>query len=203
MNFIKLIISLILFLSIYTTYEDCMYFESEITIKNYYKDADGKPYTKNNGDPDYKDTKLPANLTFIASKADDCKNRKTRPYSYGKYYYDSQKDDERTETFQAHCCYITYDGMDKYVFNKLEYKYDKDKATYNSYYGYDLDDLEVSNKEGIKGMCIALTDLEYDNIKHYITNLQLDDARMKNLKIDCNSYNLKFFILNLILLFLL
>ena len=198
MNFIKLTIVLILFLNVYTIYEDCMQFESEITIKNYYKNADGDRYTKENGDQDFKDTKFPENLTFVASKVDDCKNRKTRPYYRGDTYYDSQKDNERKETFHTHCCYFTYDEMDKYEFNEVEFKYDKDK--HNNYY---QPEPEVSNKEGIKGKCVALTDLQYDDIKHYIRDLQLKSGQYKNLKIDCNSYNLQFFILNLILLFLL
>jgi len=195
MNFIKLTISLFLILTVYSAYEDCMYVESEYTIKNYYKNAEGERYTKDDGSQDYKDTKLPSNFTFIASKADDCKNRKIRAYTDGSHYYDSQKDDERKETFYTHCCYFTYDNMDQYEFNILEEKYDK-----NNPYSYRN---EVSKKEGVKGQCTALTDHQYDNIKEYILHMQLKDGKYKNLKIDCNSYNIQFFIINLFLLFLL
>ena len=189
----KFIISLVLVINVYTAYEDCSFYESEYTIKNYFMDADGVRYVKDDGyTPDYKDTKFPANLTFIATKADDCKNRKTRPYiDYNGVYYDSQKDDERKETFHTHCCYLTYDDMDKYEYNVLESKYDKDTG-----------DIKVTNKEGIKGHCIALTDLQYNNIKEYITYQQIRNGEYKNYKIDCNSYYLQIFILNLILLFL-
>ena len=193
MNIVKFIISLILVINVYTAYEDCSFYESEYTIKNYFMDADGVRYVKDDGyTPDYKDTKFPTNLTFIATKADDCKNRKTRPYIDSRgVYYDSQKDDEREETFHTHCCYVTYDDMDKYEYNVLESKYDKDTG-----------DIKVTNKEGIKGRCIALTDLQYNNIKEYITYQQIRNGEYKNYKIDCNSYYLQIFILNLILLFL-
>ena len=193
MNIIKFIISLILVINVYTAYEDCSFYESEYTIKNYYRDADGNYYYKDDRVTlDYKDTKFPTNLTFIATKADDCKNRKTRPYiDYNGVYYDSQKDDERKETFHTHCCYITYDDMDKYEYNVLEEKYDKDTRS-----------TSVSNKEGIKGQCVALTDLQYNNIKELLIYKQITDGKYKNVKIDCNSYYLQIFILNLILLFL-
>ena len=82
--------------------------------------------------------------------------------------------------------------MDKYIFNEVEYKYNKEKF-----------DTELTKKEGIKGVCIPLTDLEYNNIKEYMLHkFMLEDGKYTNLKIDCNSYNLKFFILNIFLLFL-
>ena len=191
MKFIKLNIFLILVLTVYSVYEDCMYVESEYTLKNSPYDSDHKRYDPKDGNPVYQDTKFPANFTFVASKADDCKNRKLRPYTDNRYFYDSQKDDERDETFYTHCCYYTYDEMDKYEYNKVEYEFDKDNY-----------DTKLKTKEGYKGACIALTDLEYNNIKEYKLHMELNSGRYKNLKIDCNSYYLQFFILNLLLLFL-
>ena len=187
MKFIKLNIILILVLTVYSVYEDCMLVESEYTLKNSPYDSDHTYYGSNV----YKDTKFPKNFTFVASKVDDCKNRKLRLYEDNGLFYDSQKDDERDETFFTHCCYYTYDEMDKYEYNEVEYEYDKQNR--NSV---------LKTKEGYKGACVALTDLEYKNIKEYISHMELRNGRYKNLKIDCNSYYLQFFILNLILLFL-
>ena len=191
MKFIKLNIILILVLTVYSAYEDCMIVESEYTLKNSPYDSDYKPYDYKDNKPVYKDTKFSTNFTFAASKADDCKNRKLRLYKDGGVFYDSQKDDERDETFFTHCCYITYDEMDKYEYNEVEYEYDKDNGN-----------RILKTKEGYKGACVALTDLEYKNIKEYISHMELRSGQYKNLKIDCNSYYLQFFILNLIFLFL-
>ena len=194
MSFIKLEILLFLVLNAYSVYEDCRFVESEYTVKNSAIDSDGKPYGYKDGDKIYKDTTFTKNFTFAASKADDCKNRKLREYEDSGYFYDSQKDDERDKTFYTHCCYYTYDDMDKYEFNEVEYEHDKD--SYNDY------QKEVKKKEGVKGACVALNDLEYNNIKYFKIHKELSGGMYKNLKIDCYSNNLKFFILNLILLFL-
>ena len=161
MNFIKLNIFLILVLTVYTAYDDCRLVESEYTLKNSPYDSDHDFYKDKDGNPIYQDTKFPSNFTFTASKADECKNRKLRAYEDSRgLYYDSQKDDERDETFYTHCCYYTYDGMDQYEYNEVEYEYDKKTGGQ-----------KLKTKEGLQGACLALTDLEYTNIIAFKVNM--------------------------------
>jgi len=183
MNNIKLILSLIIVISVYSAYEDCMQVEKEFTIKN------GDYDTKNNKYIDYKDT---ANFTFIAASKDDCKSRTVRKYKGKKGYYDSADSSANTkETFHEHCCYFTYDNMENYEDkNELVYEYESSGEK------------KITTEEKITGKCVALTEFQYKNIKDYIEHEQLTNDEYINLKIDCSSDNLKFFVLSLFLLIL-
>ena len=90
MNFIK-VISLIFVISyIHSAYEDCEY--SEFTYKL-------------NG------IEIKTNNSFVASSADNCKDRKI--LEYDKNYYRYQDDDYKIKTYKIHCCYYTYEGMEE------------------------------------------------------------------------------------------
>ena len=121
------------------------------------------------------------NLTFIASSADDCKGR--------NILKTEKRYDADVDTNHEYCCFYTYDNMEKY---------EKDYIGTNS-----KDGKVESQYDSIKGKCISLTKYQYDNIKDYIFYEQLRDNDIKNLKIDCSSYNIEFFILSLVLVFLL
>ena len=185
MNNIKLILSLIIVISVYSAYEDCVHVEKDYTIKN------AGPLDTNGKATDYKVAK---NFTFIAGSKDDCKSRTVRKYRGDDGYYDSADSSVNTkETNLEHCCYLTYDNMEKYEDpNKLVYELDS-----NSRNGR-----KVTSEEKITGKCIALTEFQYKNIKDYIELTQLQNDDLINLKIDCSSHNLKFFFLSLFLLIL-
>jgi len=184
MSNIKLILSLIIVISVYSVYEDCSQVAKDYTLKN----GDFK-------DGKWVDTTTTQNFTFIAGSADDCKSRVVRKYKYGGTYYDSARDDDYVktkETFLEHCCYFSYDNMDKYESkNVLTEEYDTTKR-----------ETKVVTEEKITGKCMALTEFQYKNIKDYIELLQLGTEKYINLKIDCSSHNLKFFFLSLFLLIL-
>ena len=184
MNNIKLILSLIIVISVYSAYEDCEYVEKEYTIKNGGFDENGKTT----------DLKRDDNFTFIAASSDDCKSRTIRKYKGTHGFYDSADSSANTkETHLEHCCYFTYDNMENFESkNVLAYEYDR-----NSYNG-----MKTITEEKITGKCIALTEFQYKNIKDYIELAQLQNDDYINLKIDCNSDNLKFFFLSLFLLIL-
>ena len=185
MNNIKLILSLIIVISVYSAYEDCVHVEKEYTWKNYDYDYKTDKYL------DLKDT---ANYTFIAASKDDCKSRTLRKYSGDYGYYDSADSSSHTkETFHEHCCYLTYDNMENFEStNKLVLDYDKKPGSTP----------KVTSEEKITGKCIALTEFQYKNIKDYIEHEQLTNNEYINLKIDCSSDNLKFFFISLFLLIL-
>ena len=184
MNNIKLILSLIIVISVYSVYEDCTQVGKEYTYKNGAFDDDYKRI-------DFKETK---NFTFIAGSADDCKSRTVRKYSGDDGYYDSADSSSHTkETFHEHCCYFTYDNMENFeTKNKLVVEYDSNHPH----------DPKVITEEKITGKCVALTEFQYKNIKDYIEHEQMTNNEYINLKIDCSSHNLKFFVLSLFLLIL-
>ena len=184
MNNIKLILSLILVISVYSAYEDCESVVKEYTIKNGGYDGKGNPT----------DIKKDDNFTFIAASSDDCKSRTIRKYKGTYGFYDSADSSANTkETHLEHCCYFTYDNMENFEpKNLLAYEYDS-----NSYNGK-----KAITEEKITGKCIALTEFQYKNIKDFIELEQLTNDKYINLKIDCSSDNLKFFFLSLFLLIL-
>ena len=184
MSNIKLILSLIIVISVYSVYEDCSQVAKDYTLKN----GDFK-------DGKWVDTTTTQNFTFIAGSADDCKSRVVRKYKYGNTFYDSARDDDYVktkETFLEHCCYFVFDNMENHLSkNVLTKEYDTTKH-----------DIKVVTEEKITGACMALTEFQYKNIKDYIELMQLQNEEYINLKIDCSSHNLKFFFLSLFLLIL-
>lgn len=114
--------------------------------------------------------------SVAASSADDCKSREVLQYR-DRYYYPGASDDDKIEKYHSNCCYITYDNIKGKVKN-----YDsKGKQTVD-----------------LEGYCIELHEGEYKNIKEYINYLYYNQGYL-NVKIDCNSYYLKFGFLSLIL----
>lgn len=112
----------------------------------------------------------------VASSANDCKNREILDYK-DAYYYPGASDDVKFNRHASHCCYMTFDNIKGNVYN------------------YDSKGRQTVELEGF---CVELHEGEYKNIKEYINYLYLDKKYL-NLKIDCNSYYLKFGFLSLIL----
>ena len=170
---------------------DCENENKEYTLKNRDIDNNGK----------YIDYKTNKNFTFIASKADDCKNRALRKYivisgiNYGLFYNSAKNDkDIKTEpTYYKYCCYLKYNKMEKYeTKNIISEEYDTKNNKRN-----------ILKEEKITGRCIALTEYQYEHLENYIELLQLTNNLIVKPLVDCKSSYLHLFILNLILLFLL
>ena len=157
MNFIKVITLLFAICYIHSEYNDCV--NTEFSYK-----VDGQEKKTNN--------------TFVPSSADDCKNRKVLEY---ETYYNDPDEPTKIKTYNSHCCYFTYEGMEE------DTKYDD----------YNLN--SDGKKVGYAASCIELTDSQYDNIQDYVNYLQFGYNR-NGVKIDCNSYYLQFGLLSLILL---
>ena len=177
------------------SYEDCMYVEKSKTIKN-------NEYNFNTNKWD--DKTKPRNFTFAAEKVDDCKNRALRKYYNpgDEFYYDTKKGKNFQETFYEHCCFYTYDDMEKYEINELEIEMATitDFSDWEAYYNREE---KVTKKEEIKGACFALTENQYQHIKEFIIEAENHEGKYKNLKIDCNTFYLQFFMISLFLIFLL
>ena len=163
-------------ITVYSSYDDCEETEYKYIRKIW------------NGN-DYNNQESPRNKTFIAASVDDCKDRTLKKK---EPFYDQNGDSHDYEYNYEHCCYLTYDNMEKYEYNQVGYTYDNQG---NSKYSY----------EAVKGKCISLTDVQYKNIKDFILSIQFQNPgyKYKNLKIDCKSYNIHFFMISLALLFLL
>ena len=159
MNFIKLISLLFVLSFIYSEYDDCTYTEISYKIGN---------------------TELKHNNSFVASSADDCKDRTLLEYE--RYYYTSKDDDDKIKTYKTHCCYYTYEGMEEYT--------KRNGRNLNS----------KGDKVGYAGTCIELTDSQYDNIQDYINYMQFNLDK-NGVKIDCNSYYLQLGLLILLFIF--
>lgn len=178
MNYIKFILSFLVIITVYSAYEDCENIEYKY-IANDWDFVTSK----------YVSTESPDNKTFIATSADDCKDRsllKKEPR------YDLNRDSHDKVYYYEHCCFFTYDNMETYEYKEIGYTTDDKGKTKYDY-------------EKIPGKCIALTDVQYKNIKDFILSLQLlnsDGYKYNNLKIDCKSYNIHFFMISLALLFL-
>jgi len=203
MNHIMLLLPLLLLINV-NSYEDCMYVEKEYKIKNDEYIHDG-PFA----DWKWVDDIGKENFTFIAQNADDCKSRTLRNYEYRGMFYDNKVNDKYKETFYTHCCFFSYDEMEKYE-DPNEIEKEKDAITFTStddYYRrssliYEREE-KVTKKEEITGKCIALTDNQYENIKEFILHAKYQTGRYINLKIDCSTSYLQFFMITLMLLFLL
>lgn len=163
MNFYNIFAFVLLISAIFCEFNDCT--RTEITIS-----PDGG-------------TSFAQNVTYSPSSADDCKNRKVLEYDDRYYYISNIKEEDKIDykTYNTHCCYMTYDGIN-----------------YHS---------RTTNSKGksveINGYCTQLTDAEYDNIGEYIKYYQTaGKIFLPNLKIDCNSFYLKLGLLSLILFIL-
>lgn len=199
MNPILCFIPLFMLINV-NSYEDCKYVSKSYTLKNY--DFDYSSATAS--DWKYSDVTYDTNFTFIAENVDDCKNRALREYKYSGYYFDNKVDNSE-ETFLKHCCFLSYDNMEKHEDPNI-YEEEMEKVTINSI--TDLHKLSnrktsVTKKEEITGKCIALTENQYKHIKEYIIEKENDEGYYINLKIDCNTSYLQFFMITLMLLFLL
>ena len=178
MNYIKFILSFLVIITVYSAYDDCENTEYK------YKYTQWDFLTSK-----YETTESPDNKTFIATSVDDCKDRsllKKEPN------YDDNGDSHDEEYYYEHCCFLTYDNMEKYEYKEIGRTRD-DKGNIKRDY------------EKITGKCIALTDVQYKNIKEFILSkqfLQSGGYMYNNLKIDCKSYNIHFFMISLALLFL-
>jgi len=187
-----LLLSVLMIISV-NSYEDCHYVEKTYTLKRNHYDftkkewIDDDPYTND------------VNFTFIAENADSCKSRAIRKYVYKGDYFDSKINDNYVETFYEHCCFFSYDDMEKYEYNVLEEEQDKIKDL-DEYYNRGKKEVK---KEEIKGSCKTLSENQYKNIKEYIIYLKNTNGHYKNLKIDCYTSYLQFFMISLLLLFLL
>lgn len=188
------------------SYEDCENVEKEYLMKNDHFVYDATTFTNSKWvDANHKD-----NFTFIAENADDCKSRTLRKYTFGGDYYDNKADYNYKETFLTHCCFLSYDDMEKYE-DPNEIEKEKDAISFrsqsdymsSSYFYGDYRTPKVTKTEDITGKCIALTDNQYDNIKEYKKYLEYRNGKYINLKIDCNTSYLQFFMITLMLLFLL
>ena len=195
-------------ISINSAYEDCENFVTTWTVKN-------EQYVSGS----WKDNKYDKNRTFVAGSADDCKDRTLRKYYDNNFYYDKKgKDDNYYETNYEHCCFLSYDNMESYeksYAQTIELEKDTSKVSIfggYSYYGEEYDtyleginggDVKEKSETKITGKCMPLTEAQYKNIKDYILHMQFDNKNFKNLKIDCNADNLKFFATILSLFFLL
>lgn len=160
MNFYNAFPFVLLISTIFCEFNDCT--RTEITITP-------------DGIPSYTD-----NVTYSPSSADDCKNRKVLEYKDHYYLLSNVKEENKIlyKTYNTHCCYVTYDGMNY------------QERTTNS----------KGNSVEMNGRCEALTDAEYDNIADYVKYLQTEGKNfLPNLKIDCNSFYLKLGLLSLIL----
>ena len=203
MNLIMLFLSLLLLINV-NSYEDCMYVEKEYTIKN-----DEYIHEGSFSDWKYVDRIKKDNFTFIAQNVDDCKSRTLRKYQRGDEYYDNKVNEYYEETFYTHCCFFSYDDMEKYEKpNPIEMEkevipIDHQSDYYSKQYEILYREKKLSKKEEITGKCIALTDNQYENIKEYILDEKYTNGKYINLKIDCSTSYLQFFMITLMLLFLL
>lgn len=199
MNLIFCFIPLLMLINV-NSYEDCMMVSKLYTIKNANFDSTSIKVS----DWKFEDFEKDKNFTFIAESVDDCKNRALRKY-YNGYYYDTKFDDNCEETFLEHCCFISYDNMEQKEKPNI-YEEEMEKVTISGYSDFSkLNNRKktVTKQEEIKGACIALTENQYKHIKEYIIEMENEEGKYTNLKIDCNTSYLQFFMITMLLLFLL
>ena len=111
-----LLLSVLMIISV-NSYEDCSQVEKTYTLKRNHYDFSKEEWI--NDDPYTNDF----NFTFVAENADSCKSRAIRKYidPNSEDYYDSKVDDDSKETFFEHCCFFSYDEMEKYEYNNSNF----------------------------------------------------------------------------------